>query len=66
MTERTRRKRCIPGCLAKYQAKGSKRFKKTDGSRFASCVEAFSECCLGVDDPKRLCAYIGRRAGRIR
>lgn len=45
-----------------------RRFLNKDGTfkgGFDGCVKMFSNCCSGVKDPDRLCAYIGRKAGKI-
>lgn len=55
---------CDSECRKKFMGEGGK-FKGSKGERFENCVKMFSECCSGVDSPKAMCAYIGRRAGKI-
>lgn len=56
--------KCDEGCRKKYMDKGGS-FKGGSGDEFENCKKMFKECCTGVKDPEALCAYIGRRAGRI-
>lgn len=55
---------CDNDCVKKYKSNGGD-FKGGKGDAFDNCVAAFSNCCSGVNDPEALCAYIGRRAGKI-
>ena len=56
--------KCKPDCKKKYMDKNGT-FKGGKGDAFNNCVEMFEECCTGARDPRKLCAYIGRRAGKI-
>lgn len=42
------------------------RFKPIDGSRFEGCVKAQMATGLNEEDARELCAYIGRKAGKIK
>lgn len=56
--------KCVQECRDRHMdSDGS--FKGGSGKAFESCKDMFSKCCKGVKDPEALCAYIGRRAGRI-
>ena len=54
--------KCDEDCKSRYMEDG--KFKGGKGQAFKSCVSMFSNCCKGVTDPERLCAYIGRRSGK--
>lgn len=51
---------CDSECRKKYMNKDG-----TFKGGFDGCVEMFSKCCKGVKDPDALCAYIGKKAGKI-
>jgi hypothetical protein len=56
---------CDKECGDKYRtAEGS--FKGGKGEAFKNCEKYARECCSGVTDPAAFCAYLGRRAGRIK
>ncbi len=44
----------------------SGQFKKVKGSRFKGCVESMMAKGKSKEDAQKLCAFIGRQAGRIR
>ncbi len=49
----------------KYVEK-SGRFKEVKGSRFKGCVESMMAKGKSKEDAQKICAFIGRKAGRIR
>lgn len=51
--------KCSSECRAKYMNENGS-FKAE-----SACQEMFKECCKGVKDPRALCGYIGRKAGKI-
>jgi hypothetical protein len=58
--------RCDPSCLKRYQEPRTGRFRKTKRrGRFKTCTVAYERCCDRVESPERLCAYLGRRRGRV-
>jgi len=57
--------RCDSECGAKYRTEQGS-FKGGKGDAFKSCEKYAEDCCSGVTDPSAFCAYLGRRAGKIR
>ena len=58
--------KCDEGCKSKFMDKdGSFDGASNTGDEFEACKKMFGECCTGVKDPEALCAYIGRKAGKI-
>lgn len=57
--------KCDSECGKQYRtAKGD--FKGGRGEAFKTCEKYAQECCSGVTDPAAFCAYLGRRAGKIK
>ena len=57
--------KCDYECGKKYRTqKGD--FKGGEGEAFKTCEKYANECCSGIKDAAAFCAYLGRRAGKIK
>jgi hypothetical protein len=56
---------CDSDCKKRYVTqKGD--FKGGKGVAFDTCIDYAKNCCTGVNDPSAFCAFIGRKAGKIK